>query len=127
MTAITSSLPKKARDFDALNRLWHDIAFFNDPTTPFKTQYTYDANGNLTTVTAPANSTTDTTYRTTTFYYDALNRLADVFDPINTTVHPTQYGFDGLDQVRSVTDPRNLTTSYTVNTLGDATQEIEPG
>ena len=106
--------------------MWHDIAYFNDPNTPVATQYTYDANGNLTTVTAPANSGTDTTYRTTTFSYDALNRLTYAFDPVNTTVHPTQYGFDGLDQVRSVTDPRNLVTSYTVNGLGDATQEASP-
>jgi len=108
---------KKGRDFDALNRLWHDIAYFNDPNTQIKTQYTYDANGNLTTITPPANSGTDTTYRTTTFYYDALNRLAGVFDPVNTTVHPTQYGYDGIDQVKTITDPRNLTTSYTLNAL----------
>jgi YD repeat-containing protein len=115
----------KARDFDPLNRLWHDIAYFNDPNTPVATQYSYDANGNLRTATAPANSSTDTTFRTTTLYYDALNRLAGVIDPLNPTA-PTKFGYDGLDQVKNVTDPRTFVTSYTVNALGDTTQESSP-
>ena len=118
----------KARDFDALNRLWHDIAYFNDPytATPAKTLYTYDANGNLSSVTGAANSATDSTNRTTLFTYDALNRLTQVIDPINTALHPTQYGYDPLDQLSRVTDPRALTTAYTVNALGEATQQISP-
>jgi YD repeat-containing protein len=116
----------KVRDFDALSRLWHDIAYFNDPNTPVATQYSYDANGNLTTVTPPANNVSDTTYRTTTFNYDALDRLKYVFDPVNTTVHPTTYGYNALDQLQSVTDPRQLVTSYTINALGDITQQSSP-
>lgn len=117
---------KKSRDFDPLNRLWHDIAYYNDPNTPVATQYTYDANGNLTTIVPPVNSTTDTTYRTTTFAYDALDRLQYVMDPINQTTKPTQYGFDGLDQLKNVTDPRGLITRYSVDGLGNVTQEISP-
>ena len=118
----------KAHDFDALNRLWHDIAYFNDPytATPAKTLYTYDANGNLSSVTGAANSATDSVNRTTLFTYDALNRLTQVIDPVNTALHPTQYGYDPLDQLKTVTDPRTLTTAYTVNALGDATQQISP-
>jgi YD repeat-containing protein len=116
----------KARDFDPLNRLWHDIAYFNDPNTPVATQYSYDANGNLTTVTPPANNSTDTTYRTTTFSYDALNRLSYIFDPINTTVHPTTYTYNALDQLQSVTDPRQLINSYTTNALGSTTVQTSP-
>jgi YD repeat-containing protein len=116
----------KARDFDPLNRLWHDIAYFNDPNTPVATQYSYDANGNLTTVTPPANNSTDTTYRTTTFSYDALNRLSYIFDPINTTVHPSTYTYNALDQLQSVTDPRQLINSYTTNALGSTTVQTSP-
>jgi len=119
---------QKGRQFDDLNRLWYDIAYFNDPNAinPPKTLYTYDPTGNLKTITAPANNSNDATYRTTSLDYDMLDRLKFVMDPISTTVHPTQYGYDGLDQVRSVTDPRNITTNYTVNALGDATQEASP-
>jgi YD repeat-containing protein len=112
----------KARDFDPLNRLWHDIAYFNDPNTPVATQYSYDANGNLRTATAPANSSTDSTNRTTTLDIDAFDRIIHVIDPMNPSA-PTKFGYNALDQVNSVTDPRTITTGYTVNALGDISQE----
>lgn len=40
--------------------------------------------------------------------------------------HQYPHGYDGLDQIKSVTDPRTLTTSYTVNALGNATQQVSP-
>jgi YD repeat-containing protein len=117
----------KARDFDALNNLYHDIAYFNDPNTAAaSTLYTYDPNGNLKSATAPANSGTDGTNRTTNFDIDALDRIIHVSGPINpvTATQPTTaYGYNALDQVSSVTDPRTIATGYTVNALGDVNQE----
>ncbi len=109
---------RKGRDFDPLNRLWHDLAYFNDPNTATQTQYTYDANGNL-------KSVQDPLHYTTVFAYDALNRLTTVTDPINLT-SPTRYGYDPLDQLKSVTDPRALITSYSIDALGNANQQTSP-
>ncbi|TCV82701.1 DUF6531 domain-containing protein [Sulfurirhabdus autotrophica] len=113
---------QKGRAFDTLNHLQDDIAYFNDPSpnSGIKTHYTYFTNGNLFTATGPKNSTTDITNRSTTFQYDTLDRLQYVIDPINLT--PTTYGFDALDQLKSVSDTRSVTTTYTVNALGNATQ-----
>jgi len=94
----------KSRAFDALNRLWKEIGALNQTTL-----YTYDTNGNLTSITDPL-------AHTTVNAYDALNRLSQVTDAASGI---TRYSYDPLDQLTSVTDPRNLTTSYTVNALGD--------
>ena len=86
------------------------------------TNFTYDANGNLT-------SNTDALGRVTSQSYDALNRLRTVTQPkpIGTASNPvTQFGFNGLDQLTSVTDARNLVTSYSVTGLGDMTQQVSP-
>jgi len=101
----------RSRVFDALGRLWKEISSFNQTT-----QYTYDPNGNLTSVTDPLNHTTVNAY-------DALNRLKQVTDAANGV---TRYSYDPLDQLRSITDPRNLVTQYTVNALGDQTQLVSP-
>jgi RHS repeat-associated protein len=86
------------------------------------TQFTYDANGNLT-------STTDAFSRVTSQTYDALNRLKDVTQPkpVGTAPNPvTRFGVDGLDQLTSVTDARSLVTSYAVTGLGNLTQQVSP-
>lgn len=101
----------KTRIFDALGRLWKEIGAYNQTT-----QYTYDPNGNLISVTDPLNHTTVNAY-------DALNRLTQATDAASGV---TRYGYDPLDQLRSVTDPRNLVTQYVVNGLGDQTQLVSP-
>lgn len=100
----------KRREFDALNRLWHDIGALNQTTT-----YAYDAVGNLTSVDGPLASNTDETK----FEYDALNRRTTAIDAL---LGVTRFSFDALDQLTRVTDPRNLVTQYTVNALGDVTK-----
>lgn len=107
----------KRRVFDALNRLWQDIAAFNQNSSA-TTTYGYDANGNLKTVTDPLN-------RSTTFNYDALNRLSQSMDAINLN-NPTRYEYDALDQLTGVTDPRTLNTHYQINALGNSDKETGP-
>jgi len=86
------------------------------------TNFTYDANGNLT-------SSTDALGRATSQTYDTLNRLTKITQPkpIGTAPNPvTQFGVNGLDQLTSITDARNLVTSYTLTGLGDLTQQVSP-
>jgi YD repeat-containing protein len=100
-----------SRIFDELNRLWQDIGAVNQTTT-----YTYDVNGNLTSVMDPLN-------RLSTNMYDALNRLSQVTNP---DLGITRYGYDAQDQLTSVTDPRNLITQYQRDGLGNLNQTLSP-
>jgi len=109
-----SILKTRSRAFDALNRLQRDIGG-TSPSTQI-TQYAYDNNGNLQTLTDPLN-------HITTNAYDALNRLISVTDPAN-GVSTTTY--NALDQVTAVADPRLVTTNYTINALGDVTLTQSP-
>jgi YD repeat-containing protein len=108
---LNTLVQTKSRAFDALNRLWKEISALNQTTL-----YTYDPDGNLTSITDPLTHTTVNAY-------DALNRLTQVTDAASGV---TRYGYDPLDQLKSVTDPRNLVTSYNVNALGDQTQLTSP-
>lgn len=101
----------RSRVYSSLNRLYQDIGAQNQIT-----QYTYDNQGNVTSITDPLN-------RITSNQYDALNRLIQVTDP---NQGQTQYGYDGIDQLISVTDPRSLVTGYTVDGLGNLTQVQSP-
>lgn len=71
-------------------------------------RYTYDANGNLKTV-------TDSQNRVTTMAYDALDRLVSSTDP-NASV--TRFEYDLGDRVTKVTDPKGLHTTYVYDGLG---------
>jgi RHS repeat-associated protein len=100
--------------FDALSRLYQDIAAAGTPAVT--TTMGYDNNGNQTSIAAPL-------ARNSTSAYDELNRLTSSTDP-NAGV--TQYSYNALDQLISVTDPRTLQTTYTYNALGDLTQQASP-
>lgn len=99
----------RSREYDALNRLYHDIGSTNQTTT-----YAYDAAGNL-------KQTTDPLTHSTGNNYDALDRLVKITNPDNGQTQLTQ---DALDRVVSVTDPKGVTTTYTYNGLGDLTKEV---
>ena len=109
--AANNKIQTRSRVFDSLSRLYQDIGAVNQTTT-----YTYDANGNLLTVTDPLN-------RLTTNVYDALNRLSQVTNPDSGII---RYAYDGLDQLAGVTDPRNLITQYQRDGLGNLTQQLSP-
>lgn len=104
----------RSRVFNSLNRQVQDIGGAN-PATEI-TQYGYDTQGNLTSITDALNHVTSNTY-------EALNRIAMVTDPAGGIV---RYGYDGLDQISSVADPRNLVTSYTTDGLGNVTAPRAP-
>ena len=102
---------KRTRDYDSLNRLFHEFGAQNQPT-----EYGYDNQGNVKSVKDPLNHVTSNDY-------DALNRLKQVTDP---NLGVTQYAHNGLDALTQVTDPRSLVTGYTVDGLGNLTQQASP-
>jgi YD repeat-containing protein len=101
----------RSREYNNLNRLFKELGAQSQTT-----EYSYDDQGNVTSVRDPLN-------RVTANQYDALNRLKQVTDP-GTGV--TQYGYNGLDALTSVTDPRSLVTGYTVDGLGNLSQQASP-
>ncbi|MEP7296796.1 MAG: Ig-like domain repeat protein [Burkholderiales bacterium] len=84
--------------------------------------YGYDAVGSLITSIDPnANATQK--------FYDTLQRTSTLVQPLPAaggTTPQVQFGYDGQDNLTSVKDPRNLTTSYTVNGLGDTAALASP-
>jgi RHS repeat-associated protein len=101
----------RSRVFDGLNRLFQEIGASSQTT-----QYAYDNQGNLASVTDPLNHTTSN-------QYDALNRLRLVTDP---GLGQTQYAYNGIDQLVSVTDPRSLATSYNYDGLANLNSQQSP-
>jgi len=81
-------------------------------------QYTYDAIGNVHTKTAPSpnQSATGTATVTTTYGYDALNRLTSNSYNDNYVQNPStpsvKYGYDGVTLSGCPTAPPGLTDSY---------------
>ncbi len=104
----------RTRVYSSLNRLYQDIGGAS-PSTEI-TQYGYDNQGNLTTVTDPLS-------HVVTNGYDALNRLISMTAPGSTL---TSYGYNALDQLTSVTDPRSNATTYTIDALNNLTQQASP-
>lgn len=70
--------------------------------------YTYDANGNRTSV-------TDGQERSTIFTYDALDRMVTSTNPLNEV---TRFTYDAGDRQTSVKDPKGNTTTYTLDGFG---------
>ena len=109
------------RAFNALNQLWKDIGG-TAPSTQI-TQYGYDDNGNLTSITDPRGTVTQNGY-------DALNRLATVTTDLDHPADPTHgittTTYNTRDQVTQVQDPRLVTTAYTIDALGDVTLTQSP-
>jgi YD repeat-containing protein len=70
-------------------------------------QYTYDLNGNRITMTDPTG--------TTTYVYDALNRLTSITNPSGEI---TSYTYDAAGRRTGMTLPNGLTTSYQYDTAG---------
>jgi YD repeat-containing protein len=109
-----SLVQTRSRVFNHLNRLFQEIGATNQTT-----QYSYDPEGNLTSVDGPLEGAVDVNVNT----YDALNRLRQVTDPNNGV---TLYAYNGIDQLVSVTDPRNLTTTYEYDGLSNLNSLASP-
>ena len=80
-------------------------------------RYTYDANGNLETI-------TDSLNNITRFTYDALNRVIENRDPNNESTH-FAYGI-ASDNIVRVTDPRGKQTHYVYDGFGQLWQQDSP-
>ena len=95
-------------------------------------RYTYDANGDLATVTDSLNHVTSYAYDRhhrinhvtdakaghTYLTYDPIGRLLQLTDPLN---HITSYSYDGLGQLWSQTSPDTGTTTFAYNGYGQRT------
>jgi len=81
-----------------------------------KTEYAYDVNSNVTSITDPNDNTSS-------FSYDGLDRLTSMTDALSGV---TSFGINDLDHVESVTNARGHTTSYDVNAFGEDTDEDSP-
>jgi YD repeat-containing protein len=112
------------RTTDALNRLTKVV----EPNGA-KTSYSYDALGNLLTVTQSGVAGVDTTPRTRSFAYDSLSRLLCASNPENSTAScpatasssytsgTTGYTYDANGNVVRRTDARGVVTAYTYDAL----------
>jgi RHS repeat-associated protein len=88
------------------------------------TDYAYDAQGNLYTVTGPANNDAGTR-PVTTYGYDSLGRVISVTDALG---HVTSYTYDAVDRVLTVTLPKpsvgsplDFTTAYSYDNYDPGT------
>jgi RHS repeat-associated protein len=102
------------RTFDSYSLLLTE-AQAGDPQRGVRTVYTYDANGNLLTV-------TDRLGNRTTLTSDSQGRPLTVTDALKGA---TRYAYNGAD-LTSVTDPLNRTTQYTTDAAGRVTAVQDP-
>ena len=83
------------------------------------TDYTYDSNGNATTV-------TDALGRVSRSDYDPLNRLKRSLQDVGGIEAEVQYRYDALDSLVQVTDPKGLKTQYARNAFGEVVTQTSP-
>lgn len=80
------------------------------------TSYTYDVNGNRTSITLPDGTATSSTY-------DAKGNMLTATDALGQT---TTYGYNDFGQVTSITDPQDGVTSYVYDAAGNMTAMTDP-
>ncbi|MBW2602380.1 MAG: RHS repeat protein, partial [Deltaproteobacteria bacterium] len=92
-------------------KLWKEI----NPDNTY-TEYTYDAGGNLETI-------TDAVGKTTTYGYDVFKRLTGLSQPGSTV---TSYNYDEQGNLISVIDAENHQTIYVYDDLGRLVETVSP-
>jgi RHS repeat-associated protein len=102
------------RVINTLNQVYQEVNAAG--TAAVTTTFTYDNNGNQTSISAPLS-------RTTGNQYDELNRLTQITDPLQGL---TKFGYDANDNLTSVIDPRNLATTYHYDGFGDLVTQVSP-
>ena len=100
-----------ARTFDSLGRMLSE-AVGSQPIM----RWSYDANGNATTLTNPMNNPT-------TQAFDPLDRLVSMVAPDGGT---TGLLYDQKDGLTQNVDPKSVTTTFVRNGFGDVIQESSP-
>lgn len=109
-------------EYDSANRLVAVVENFisgtpSDTETNVRTEYSYDANGNLLSI---KNARNQYTY----FTYDNLNRLITEIDPLNNT---TTYVYDAAGNQVSKMDANGYTTFYSYDALSRLDIVDNPG
>jgi RHS repeat-associated protein len=90
------------------------------------TSYGYDAAGNQISVTSPLGNATTPSF-STTFIYDAGNRLTEVDQPVSAAVSVrTTYQYDAEDNLTSVVNGRGDRFGYTYTSWNQLEDTIEP-
>lgn len=103
-----------ARVFNTLNQLWKEVNAAG--TAGVTTTFSYDNDGNPTTIAAPLG-------RNGTTAWDELGRLKQVTDALSGV---TRFEFDANDNLASITDPRGLVTNYSYTGFGDLRSLTSP-
>jgi YD repeat-containing protein len=85
------------------------------------TNYSYDANGNLTSVTRLSGAQNAVT--TTMTYDGTFNQLLSVTDPLN---HTTNFGYDTSGNLITITDPLQHQTTMTYDAAGSMLSLADP-
>lgn len=101
-------------EYDALGRPWK-----RRDASGNVTEQRHDAMNRLNKLIDPKNRETD-------YQWDALGRLRQIDDAQQPVRGVTQAQYDGQDQLKSLTAPNGAHTQFTVNGLGDTTQELSP-
>ncbi len=120
---IMSVAPDGKGGFYIVDQIGNRVRYVSDavPTSVSTTSYVYDADGEVTSVTAPNGNVTGANAAnfTTTFTYDADGEVTASAQGGGTgatvTARTTDFGHDGDGNETSVTDPRGYVTSYTYN------------
>ncbi len=117
--------------FDALGRVTQRTEIATNQSITRQIDYTYDPNGNVTSVTSGG--------KTIAYTYDEINRIASVTDQSGQTLRyaydlagnrsrltypgnkTVSYSYDDADRLHSLTDWLNNTTRYTRNGAGQVT------
>lgn len=103
--------------FDAAGQLQKSIT--NVQGVDAATTYTYDSDGNLASEASP-------TSRTSTYGYDALERLTQVQASLSGSPITTQYAYNGQSVATQTKAPNNATTTNTTNGYGETVTEASP-
>lgn len=110
-TSITDALGNtESLEYDALNRLVKRISAL-----AVETDYTYDAAGNLASVSVGG--------ATTTYQYDSNGNLLSASDPAGAV---TQWTYDPAGWVTSMTGPTGATSTYSYDEYGRPTSAYVP-
>jgi RHS repeat-associated protein len=89
-----------------------------------KTSYTYDAKGNMLTVTRNAQDANPANHVTTTYTYEPVfNQVATITDPLN---HTTSFFYDAFGNLERIRDANNNETTYLYNPQGQPISVTTP-
>jgi len=130
-TSVTKALGKPEQQITTYNRqagtnLKDEVvdALEVNPGVFRKTAYTYDAKGNILTVTRNAQDANQANWVTTTYTYEPeFNQVATITDPLN---HTTSFFYDAFGNLEKVRDANNNETTYTYNASGQPLTVTNP-